>query len=232
MLSERQIACVFRHRALGAVTYALFFGLLAPAAAGAGDKALGAPSYDHATETTYRTVTWDDFQGKGRRPSAFNRWQTGSFAHIATTVRLNKYQVEEWQVDGEWRARAGGIRPYAVMNKDFSAVRHGSRDPSTLAHEQLHFDITELVARRLAVEMAAIEGRGDLRQDARADLERQIRQRFDEGMREFSELQERYDEETEHGMRKKAQKKWAAKGAEMFREATETLEALLAEGDG
>ncbi len=130
---------------------------------------------------------------------------------------------------GEWRARAAGVRPYALMNKDFSAARHGSKSPHVLAHEQLHFDLAEAFARRLAVEMAGFEGRGDLRQDARVDLDRQLRQRFEAAMRELGELQDRYDEETNHGLRKKAQKQWAAKVSEMFRGATEALEAALAE---
>ena len=64
-------------------------GLLSATAARGSDNVLGAPAFDHATETTYRAVTWDDFKGKGSRPPEWNRWQQGSFAHIATTLRVN-----------------------------------------------------------------------------------------------------------------------------------------------
>ncbi len=208
----------------------LLAGLPLPAPAGGPEEVLGAPSYDHATETTYRAVTWDDFKGKeGQRPPGWNRWQDGSFAHIATGLHMSKYQFQDREQDGEWIATAVGARPYALMNKDFSAVKHGSRNAYVLAHEQLHFDLTEAAARRLAVELAAIEGHGELRQDARADLARRIDERFDSRLRELVELQGRYDSETEHGVKKKRQKKWAATVPEMFREATEALEALLEE---
>ena len=193
------------------------------------EDVLGAPSFDHATETTYRAVTWEDFKGKGKRPPGFNRWQTGTFAHIATTLRVSRYRIQDREEGGEWRSRAVGIRPYAIMNKDFSAVQHGSRNAYTLDHEQLHFDIAEAFARRLAVELAAIEGRGPTREQARADLARRIREGLESGLRELGELQSRYDGETAHGMRKKRQKKWAAEVPEIFREATEALIALLAE---
>ncbi len=204
-----------------------FCVLLSAAVARGSDDALGAPSFDHATETTYRAVSWADFQGKGARPPGWGRWQQqASFALIATTLRVNKYRMEDLQEGGEWRATAVGIRPYAIMNKDFSAVKHGSRNAYTLSHEQLHFDLAEAFARRLAVELAQVEGRGATREQARADLARRLQERFDLGLRELGALQDRYDGESEHGMRKKKQKKWAAEVPEMFRQATEALVAL------
>ncbi len=203
--------------------------LLLPAVVRASDQVLGAPSYDHATETTYRLVSWDDFKGKGKQPPDWSRWHPDSFAHIATAVRVSKYQIEDRQEGEEWVATAVGARPYAVMNKDFSAVKHGSRNAYTLDHEQLHFDIAEAVARRLAVELASLEGRGTLRQEARVDLARRLQERLDVGLGELAELQGRYDGETVHGTRKKKQKKWARSVPEMFREATEALVALLEE---
>ncbi len=201
---------------------------LSAAAHGSGDT-LGAPSYDHATEATYRQVTWDDFQGRGQRPPGWNRWSQGSFALIATALRLNKYQIEDRQDGDEWLATTPGIRPYAIVNKDFSAVKHGSKNTYTLAHEQLHFDIAEAFARRLTVELIPFEGRGATRAAAQGDLVRQLQARLDSAMRELGELQARYDGETEHGERKKKQKKWAAEVPEMFRQATEALIALRGE---
>ena len=205
----------------------LWAWVLLPPVALAGDTLLGAPSYDHATVTTYRAVTWDDFQGKGTAPPGWSRWSTGSFAHIATAIRMRKYEsVERLEGDG-WVAKAVGARPYAIMNKDFSAVKHGARNAYTLDHEQLHFDITETVARRLAVELAAIEGRGTTREEARQDLVRRVGERFDTGLDEMAELQSRYDGETGHGTRKKKQKKWAQMVQDMFLEATEALVAVM-----
>ncbi len=214
MISRRSIALAF------------VCGLIALAAAGESATVLGAPSFDHATETTYRALTWSDFKGRGTSPPGWSRWHEGSFAHIATTLRVNRYEIEDRQVGDEWLAKASNFRAYAVMNKDFSAVKHGSRNAYTLDHEQLHFDISEAFARGLSVRLAATEGRGSTRAEAHADLTRKLQQGFDAGMQEMWELQGRYDGETDNGQRKKKQKKWAKEVPEMFREATEALIAL------
>ena len=204
--------------------------LLAPVVAA--EPILGAPSFDNVLETTYRRVSWEDFRGSGRQPPGFNRWRKGSFALIATSLRMSRHRVEDRREESGWVAWAVGIRPYAVMNKDFSAVRHGSRNARTLAHEQLHFDLAETMARRLAVRLAAVEGRGGSPEEARADLARRLREGFEAGVRELQELQARYDGETANGQRKKPQKRWAEKVPELFREATEALAAMLEEAGG
>jgi hypothetical protein len=106
-------------------------------------------------------------------------------------------------------------------------VRPGSRNDEVLAHEQLHFEISELTARRLAVEIAALEGRGATVQEARVDLDRRIHERLEQGNVELEELQDRYDEDTHGKQGKKQQAKWAEKVAAMFAEATEALKALI-----
>lgn len=207
-------------------------GLLVPALAGAAGGELGAPSFDTLFETTYRQVTWDDFRGKGIKPPGWNRWDGGTFAHIATGIALGRFKVEDRQDGDGWIAVPVGIRPYAVMDKNFSSMAPGSRNPGALAHEQIHFDIAEIVARRLAVNLARLEGRGGSRNQAHQDLDRRIRERFLAGQGELDELQSRYDGETDNGSHKKKQKKWAAAVPEMFREATEALAAMIAAGSG
>ncbi|MEM7349634.1 MAG: DUF922 domain-containing protein [Acidobacteriota bacterium] len=220
-------------RTLEPRTILLLAGLLLTAcllasSAEAASRLLGAPSYDHATETTYRQVYWEDFRGSNAsKPPEWNRWSRGSYAHIATKIELGKVEFEDRREGDVWLVSAPRVRPYALMNKDFSAVRHGARNAYTLAHEQLHFDIAETVARRLAVELAQLEGRGSTQKAAYDNLTGQLRQRFEAGFQEFIELQERYDAETEHGLKKKKQKKWAEEVPEMFRQATEALAAFL-----
>ena len=206
----------------------LVLAVATPTVAMAGERHLGAPIYDHATETTYRQVSWDDFRGDGvTAPPDWNRWRKGTFAHIATKIELGRFEIVGRQEGDEWVASAPDIRPYALMNKDFSAVKHGSRNAYTLAHEQLHFDIAETVARRLTVQLAPLEGRGSTPEEAHKAFTDQLREGFTAGINEFSELQGQYDGESAHGMNKKRQKKWAERVPEMFRKATEELVALL-----
>ena len=201
-------------------------GLAAPVLAEEG--LLGAPSYDHASETTYRQVSWDDFLGSGTAPPGWNRWQNGSYAHIATNLKIGHFEIETQKKEGGWVARPVGIRPYAIMAKDFSAVLPGSRDDLTLGHEQLHFDIAELMARRITVRLDALRGEGDSERGARSDLEEEIRNVFLEGLRELDELQARYDADAGRTVRKRPQKRWAKNVAAMFAEATRELEKVLA----
>lgn len=199
--------------------------LLAPSLVAGADDTLGAPSFDTISETTYRQLTWDDFRGKGQAPPGWGRWSRGSYAHINAGLRLGRVEVSVSQEGEAWRATAPGIRPFAIMDKSFSAVLPGSRNDYTLAHEQLHFDIAETMARRLSVELAGLTGRGSTVEEARADLEQQVQARFAAGAQALNDLQAQYDGETENGGNKRKQKKWAAAVSEMFREATEALAA-------
>ena len=196
--------------------------LLLPTSATA-EETLGAPSFDNLTECTWRQVTWDHFRGNPIKPQGVNRWRKATFAHIATMIRLGHFEVALRQEGEDWVATPVDPRPFAVMNKDFSAVEHGSRNDYSLAHEQLHFDIAEATARRLAVELAALEGRGASEEEAGEKLAKKFKSRFEEGLKKLQALQQRYDGETDHGEKKRAQKKWARQVSEMFSEATEAL---------
>lgn len=203
--------------------------LALPAVLGALERHLGAPVYDGEAETTYRQVSWYDFKGRGQAPPDWNRWSGGSYAHIASGLRLGGYDVETREENGGWTAVAVGIRPYAVMDKFRSAVRPGSRKPGVLAHEQLHFDISEMIARRLTVELADLEGHGASEAEARDDLRERILRRFEEAGTELTELQEQYDRETKHRNSRKQQEKWAERVDEGLRQATTALVELLDE---
>lgn len=200
--------------------------------ADAEERVLGAPSYDHLSETTYRKVSWDDFRGNGKQPPGWNRWQNGSYAHIATAIKLGHFEIDRRKEGADWVARPVGIRPYAVMAKDFSAGLPGSRDDFTLAHEQLHFDIAEMMARRIATRLDKAEGRGSSERAAEAALQQEIEDLLTTGKAELDEIQARYDGDTGRSVQKRKQKRWAKDVAEMFAEATRELEAVLAARKG
>lgn len=75
------------------------------------------------------------------------------------------------------------------------------KTPELLAHEQLHFDISEWHARKLLKALKAYEPMRNIR----TDLARIYRQIELERKRE----QAKYDRETRHGLNKIAQKEWA-----------------------
>lgn len=213
----------FRHPA-AALAVALFLPAFLSAQS---ERFLGAPVFDNYSEATHKKVTWNDFKSGGTTPPGYNRWTGGSFAHIASDIRTGTFEFADREEDGEWVAVAVGLRPYAVMDKLHSAVKPGSRNDETLAHEQLHFDISELTARGLAVELAALEGRGETAQEARVDLDRKIFERLEQAKVELQELQDRYDEESHGKKGRKQQIKWEEKVEKMFEESTDALKVLL-----
>jgi hypothetical protein len=98
-------------------------------------------------------------------------------------------------IDGqaEWVVRAVFFPNKSFVNPE---VRH----PYMLAHEQLHFDITELFARRLRRQLAAASISCDDRDEVDYLCERAVE--------EWRIYQEQYDEETQHSLNRDAQVFW------------------------
>lgn len=190
---------------------------------------VAARDFDTVVETTHRKVTWDDFRGKEFRGA---RWDDGSWAHLASAMVIDSTRIEPRQTEGEgWIAilgRAGDV--YAVMDKDLSGAAPGANSPELLAHEQLHFDITEAFARRLTVKLAPLRGKGRDAASAVADLQAQLQSAYDAANTELLTYQNAYDSETRHGTRRKSQKKWSAKAAQLLADATAEREQTRADG--
>ncbi len=194
-------------------------------------SSVAARDFDTVVETTHRKVTWDDFKGKEFRGT---RWNDGSWAHLASAMVIDSTRIEPRQAEGEegWIAvlgRAGEV--YAVMDKDMSGAAPGANSPELLAHEQLHFDITEAFSRRLTLKIAPLRGKGRDAASAVADLQAQLQAAYDAANVELLTYQNAYDSETRHGTRRKVQKKWSAKVDQLLADATTELEQARADGD-
>lgn len=75
--------------------------------------------------------------------------------------------------------------------------------PSTLAHEQLHFDLTYLVAMRFRQRILALHLPAD-------DYDSVIQYEYLEAFREMNRIQEIYDADTHSGTEGAGQQAWAA----------------------
>ena len=185
-----------------------FFTLLTLSVVGASS---GASRVDHEAECTYKKLTWDDFRGP-----VMNGQQQ---AWIMAMVVLEPVRVEMKLKEGGGGAVALARNPavYALMNKLESGARPGARNDSNLAHEQIHFDLTEYLARRLSRELRALTVEGPT---ATEELQRNfliaVEKLNNETQTEYLRLQQQYDGETGNGTRDGAQKKWAKKAAEML----------------
>jgi len=87
-----------------------------------------------------------------------------------------------------------------------SWARAGVMDSYSLAHEQLHFDITWLVVQRFKQKILHM----DLTRD---DYDSMIQYEYLESFREMNRVQDDYDEETRHSINATAQREWAGRVA-------------------
>ena len=89
---------------------------------------------------------------------------------------------------------------YANFNKGTSWCRRDYHSQALLKHEQLHFDIAALFARRLKEVFDHYQYSKDYRNE--------IQQIFEQKKTEYHAMQHQYDEETNHSLNKDRQKDW------------------------
>lgn len=141
-----------------------------------------------------RKLKWSDFQAKTSALKKGTPLYTNSGAHAVPELTVKGL------VDSTGR-NDFVVRP--VFNQKLAWVRDSTLSTATLlAHEQLHFDICELTARKLRARIAHVYQAGGDVFDPR--FTREI-QRI---MAEEDTLQDSYDQETAHGIHKEAQQKW------------------------
>ncbi len=136
-----------------------------------------------------RKLTWNDFLAPPDTGSAFHALSSTGIA-FSSTAKIHGKQVF---VDFEVQCF---FDPYE------SWVIAGNYSPSLLAHEQLHFDIAEVFARKLLKRLAGIEYRVE-------DYREQMDAEFESVLAEMEEIHNRYDRETAHGLNEAVQQKWA-----------------------
>lgn len=134
----------------------------------------------------YRPLTWDDYQGKPEKKSPY---------HAVTRASVG-YHYEYDIVDGELDIYFE-IQPYFIPS--LSWVRY--QNPELLAHEQVHYDIIKLFACDLRQQLKNTDFSTENFIDEIEVIVTQLSEYY-------TELQLRYDEETEHGKNKEQQRLW------------------------
>jgi len=119
-------------------------------------------------------VTWADFQNQNIDEEN-GRWSAYISSRLVTTSNGHTWEV------------------FAVMQRQNSWVRPGGRTQRTLRHERVHFDITELFARKLRVRLAS---------EPKSDYGKI----FKETSRELKQTQKAYDDDAYASQ--KNQKRW------------------------
>ncbi|MTI31552.1 DUF922 domain-containing protein, partial [Xanthovirga aplysinae] len=138
-----------------------------------------------------RKLQWKDFKGAPDPKSEFSA--------LTNAVLNYKYRagILEDKIDLSFEVSC-------YFEKRFSWVKKGHEKPELLAHEQLHFDITELYARILRKRLEQGEY-------TPSNYKRKCKGIFQQVMKEWKKMQDQYDKETNHGSKKIDQEKWMKK---------------------
>ncbi|WP_353719692.1 hypothetical protein [Dyadobacter sp. 676] len=139
-----------------------------------------------------RPLVWDDFKVRSAKPGS--RYAAAVFTSFG-------YEGRSYPKDDDLVVEIG-LKIFMV--KSMSWGRPESRNAGTLRHEQIHFDITRLVAEKFKERLRKAELTIE-------DYDSEIQYQFLEAFREMNRDQERYDGETGHGLNAGTQAAWDKK---------------------
>lgn len=94
---------------------------------------------------------------------------------------------------------------YATFDKSKSWFKPEGKFPEVLAHEQCHFDITELYARQLRQQIATFHFK------KKNDFEKPLTKMYNDCNKKCSQAQRDYDLQTKHGIETEKQLQWQQK---------------------
>lgn len=172
------------------------------------------PCLVSATEIVWsadRRLTWRDFEAPVARGAAP--------VNVASTTSSLRWTYE-YEIEGTAAGctyRTLDVRSSAVFEGAHSWVRPDHRTAHVLAHEQGHFDITQIfklvfdaAARERIGATSRCEGKNARRASAAVENEaaRTIGALYDRVWRAHMKAQQAYDAETEHGIRRREQERW------------------------
>ena len=141
--------------------------------------------------TKDRKLTWDDFRGPVQK-------QMGPLVAAATYCGFG-FETNQLSADNTKLK----ILVYNSFYTDKSWGHKNERTPEVLVHEQGHFDLCEVYTRKLRERMTKASANVTVH-NLKLTLES-----IYEGIKvEYSARQERYEEETEHGLIADAQDRW------------------------
>ncbi len=133
-------------------------------------------------------LSWTDFRGKPQQ-HADAAAVTASGITFGFSVRQSNNRVIDFTTE-----------VHAHFYPEQSWYNTQKATPHILAHEQLHFDITELHARKFRYRIAQLQISNNVPKELRA-IHRAIN-------KELEDLQNRYDAETDFSRNVEAQNKW------------------------
>jgi len=133
-----------------------------------------------------RRLTWDDFQAD---PESWNE----DIAAITSSVIQYKYSCEDGKLNYSVKS---------IFLMDESWVKKKAKTAHYLAHEQLHFDVTEVFTRKLKEKL------GEHTFDC--DEVKKFESITKDILTDWQNTQKRYDYQTRYSLNKEKQDEWVA----------------------
>ncbi|MER3374139.1 MAG: DUF922 domain-containing protein [Allomuricauda sp.] len=138
-------------------------------------------------------LTWADFKGKVP-PAAVPAATTASGISYTYSANLLHHEVHlDYEVNAYFYPNESWYKPEVC-------------DENTLSHEQLHFDISELFARKMRDRLE--------RTSFSDDVKAEIRKIYKEILEELKDFQDQYDWETNFSRNREKQLEWNQKIAQ------------------
>lgn len=134
-------------------------------------------------------LTWADFKASPDPNSHF-------FANTASGISYS------WSMRGSAQGKEYQYEVYSFFLPEKSWVRAGGGSANLLAHEQLHFDITELFARKLRKALTEFDFENS------RNLKGALQDLYKKMETERALLQRKYDAETSHSVKEDNQVNW------------------------
>jgi hypothetical protein len=159
----------------------------------------------------YRTLTWSDFRGRRPPVSAGPHRSLGASSCVRLVPELPQRAVTEPAGDQGYRATAPRASFYAEMDRACSWWNRGmprDRLAYLLQHEQTHFALVELHARRLTVVVRRTDVLVASRDSAAVFLQRRITALVDSAAAALVRENEAFDRETAGRYAPAAQRAW------------------------
>ena len=174
----------------------------------------------------YRQITLkDDFLG----PIPANIDSKEGDAYAFCGIKLSKIgfdfineKAKKGNLPKYIRACLTDVTAFSIMDRCQSWSIKKKWSNELRKHEQGHFDISEIWARKLdkkLQEMVRNElcGRGRTEKEAEADLKKDIDNLFETYVEDEDEMQKKYDKETKNGKNNKQQTSWNEKLSDLLK---------------
>jgi len=139
-------------------------------------------------------LTWKDFKGKPNKRSPYKAMTFASIGSNLISFSKNELKVE--------------ILCHFIKNKSWTKME----TDELLRHEQVHFDIAELAARKMRQKISDL----NLKNLNHKNIESKLNAIFNASVKDQVKMNQKYDSETNHSINSKSQEEWENRVKEML----------------